>query len=419
MKTITKLTLVGLLGVSVSALGACNNGKAYKETRTEEEVVNALGQQAMAELGVSFAKYAAEGITPDEDTKLMTTVNQKLWDGDEVGLNYSVKYSLAALEEYQKEYITLNEAGDTLSVKYMQDSELANYEMAQTLKGAAYSLSATVSFAGYGEGFKAPKGLKPTEEQVGKQIVKKSYNVLDKAVKIFTITEAKENAASGDTVLLYGRVSAAYDWSFSAIFRGVVVTDGNDGALLYAGSTQADFFDIDADGNQVGEAKIKLNDIVSVYGTVSPYNGLFEIKPQKVKVVTDETVKAQVAPTAFRQETIANLITTTQKDTGALAELKGVTLFTNAVTISKLKTGVHWGEKDENKIFFKDAEGNKILFYVNYHVGEAQQQAIKDFLVGLQKGEEFNVKFMITQYNGPQISPMAIGENSVSQCLSK
>lgn len=403
-KNLIKYSLVALLALPMMV--SCG-AKGYKETRTEEELVNELANNVVAEIGVAYSKFSAEGVTLG-DTPLVTTVNQKVWEEDQIGLNFTIKYSVAASEAYTRDYLYLNEAGDTLTSVVVTAEEIASFDMAKSLGGAAYSLQAKVTFAGYGEGFVAPSGLKTTDSFVGQEIATKKWNALVKTVKSGTLTEVKSDCIAGDMVVIRGRVAAAYNWIYEEIFRGVVIADGNDGILLYAGCLQASFYE-----SETSEMKIKQNDIIEVYGEVSPYNGLFEVKPRTIRVVTEQSLIDAIQPTAFREPTVEQFKGYDQKDTGALVKMTGLLLNMTSIALSKLKVGEHW------VIELKDSEGKKMNMSVNYHVGAENQEGIRTFLKGLS-GASFNMEGMIAATsNVVDISAVTIGNTPVLDCFSK
>ena len=408
MKHIAKLSFALLLALPLMA--GCGS-KEYKETRTEEEVINELGQQALSEIGVTLSKFSSDGVALGE-TELVTSVNQKIYEKDEVGLDYTVKYSLSVFdgEQYKKDYLVLNEAGDKLIADMVLASELdpETCPMGSSLGGAAYKVSAALTFKGYGEGFKAPKGLTVTESFVNKEIVKKSYNAVVKTVKSGSLHEIKATAQAKEMVYFIGRVSAWFEYSSSQLYSGLFITDGAEGIMLYAGCITTAFFD--------GDTKlINEGDIISAYGEVSPYNGLFEVKPQKITLITDEVEKAKVAPTQFSELTVEQVNASKQEDTGKLVTVSGLKVKSfnkdGSTDPSVLSVGSHWS------ITVEDSSGNSTLLYVNYHIGEAAQTAIKDFLTNLGT-KSFSFRGALSSYNGCQLSPVNTADFTAAEGFS-
>ena len=189
----------------------------------------------------------------------------------------------------------------------------------------------------------------------------------------------------------------AYDWKFEEIYRGVVITDGSAGLLLYAGCLQNAFYD----ENQ--QQLIKEGDIVAAYGKVSPYNGLFEVKPDMVKIVNTQAEKDKIAPVSYRTETITDLAKMKPSQTGDMLKVNGLQLYSTVSELNKLNTGEHW------VIAVCDADENVINLGINYHVGEGQQEAIRNFLIE-HKNDTFNFTGMLSATsNKIDLGPVMIG----------
>ena len=399
-----KITIAALLVLPFIA--ACSGGNSYKETRSEEELINELSASAISEIGVGYTKFASDGVAFGE-TKLTMTVNQKVWEGDEFGLNFSLEYSLAAQESYTSNYLMLGQDGDSLLAELVVARDLEGYDIASALNAAAYTLSAKLTFDGYAEGFVAPKGLKTTDSFKGKVVATKSWNALVKAAESGTLDEVRK-AAKGSMVFTSGIVTAAYDWSYDEIFRGVIIADGTSGALLYSGCLQTAFYD---DANSA--AKIKVGDVVEVYGEVSPYNGLFEIRPQVVRVTTDAATVAALHEPTFRTVTADEVAASKQENTGDLVRVEGLKLKAGT-DIASLVVG-----KDEKNEYHHwtltcvDSGDKEVQIYVNYHIGEDAQNAIKTLLSGLNGGT-FTFQGILSAYNAMQLTPMATKTNAGS-----
>ena len=416
MKNLKAFPFIFLL--ALPALAGCGGDK-YVETRTEEEIIMGLGAQAMSEIGVSYSKFSADGVTPGTH-RLVTEINQKVWEGDEKGIDFTVSYSLTPKEEYDVPYLSLNAEGTILTAQMMPTSAVAGnkYPQASSLGGAAYVLSASMKFKGYADGFVAPKGLTTTSSFVGQEIQKKNWNALSNIVKSGTIAEIKakydltegdEKINAGDTIYTTGRVTAVYDWSYEEIFRGVVITDGYRGLLLYAGCLQSAFYD------QNKTQLIKEGDIVAAYGKVSPYNGLFEVKPELVRKVEDPEEIAKSAPVAYRTETVAALKKLKESQTGDLVKVEGLKVYDTKANIEALSPGQHWTIKLNDA-----ADAKKVINTgVNYHIGDAQQTAIQDFLLAAKEAKSvFNFTGMVSATNSEiDLGPVRIGQKTASSCF--
>ena len=414
MKHLKALPIIFML--AIPALAGCGGDK-YVETRTEEEIVNGLAGQAMSEIGVSYSKFSADGVTPGEH-KLVTEINQKVWENDQFGLDFTVSYTLTPLENYDLPYLSLSADGKVLNAQMMPSSAIAGdkYPTASSLGGAAYTLSASMKFKGYAEGFVAPKGLTTTDTFVNKEVKKQSWNALSNVVKSGSIAEIKANydladgeekINDGDTIFTTGRITAAYDWKYEEIYRGVVITDGYRGLLLYAGCLQQAFYN-----DSSAEPNFKEGDIVSIYGKVSPYNGLFEVKPEAVNLVTDETEKAKIAPVEYRTETPESMKKLKQSQTGDMVKMQGLHVYDTVSTISKLLPGAHWVIK------LADADNKVINTGINYHVGDGQQEAIQEFLINAKNNKStFNFTGMLSATSSVNdLGPMRIGDKTAVSC---
>lgn len=416
MKKILTLSVLSMLALPLIA--GCGGKKGYVETRTEQEIIDQLLNSAISEVGVEYAKFSAEGLAVGE-TKLTTTVNQKVWDGDEFGLNYSFAYSLAAQEGYEKPYLAMNEAKDGLVAEIVDSKEIAahpEYTLANALNGAAYTLSAKVTFTGYAEGFVPPKGLK-LATQTPTASTNKSWSALVKCTLNGTIAEIKTGSDDGDNVITRGKIVAAYDWAKDGLYTGMVIADGKDGALLYAGKISDLCFD------ESGAAIIGKGDYVEVYGLVSPYNGLYEVKPQtirKLDPVEDAEAIAAIADPVFEEVTVKAINSSAGVAmTGNSVKVSGLKLVASKedVTLEKelegLKAGSHW------TLTAQDASGEKINIYINYHIGNAAQEAIKTLLSGLGEGT-FTFQGMVSAYNKKQLTPLNYGaEGGAAACFIK
>ena len=422
MKKVIKLSLLGLLAMPILAGCGKEPEPTYKEERTEVEIIDQLIKASVSEVGVEYAKFSAAGVAVGE-TALVMTVNQKVWEGDEFGMNFKFEYTLEEQEDYATDYLALNEGKDKLVAEIVDSAEIAahpEYTIANSLNGAAYYLKAKVSFAGYAEGFVAPEGL-VRAETAPEKTMNKQWAVLVKCTFNGSISEIKVNTDDGDMVITRGKVVAAYDWRKGGLYTGMVIADGNVGVLLYAGKISDLCFDSE------GNALIKKGDYVEIYGLVSPYNGLYEVKPQTIKKLdpadADDAAKiGAVADPTFGSYTVPEINGGNIELTGNLAEVSGLKLVasdkegkvTLAQELEKLSTGAHW------TLNAVDADNNKIAIYVNYHIGAAAQTAIKTLLSGLSETDTFTFKGMISAYNKKQLTPLDFGdEGGAAVCFVK
>lgn len=401
MNKLFKYSLLALIAVPV--LAGCNGG--YNETRSEEQVLTDVTNQIIAEIGVAYSKFSSDGVAPGEN-ELVTNVTKYVYEGDTVGLNFSISYTVVEQENYARDFLYISDDGSKLISVTVGDSEIASYPVASSLGGAAYFLKGAVKFEGYGEDFKVP-GLKTTDDFVGGVTGEKSWNALVKSVFVGTMKEIKEESIAGNMVVVRGRVTAAYSWIYDEVFRGILLTDGDDGILLYAGCLQDSFYD-SADG----EMKIKKGDIIEVYGEVAPYNNLFEVKPSRVSIISDQVLIDSIAPTTYREPgSVTEFLKYKASDTGALAKLDGLYINMSKIALSKLEAGEHWD------ISCKDADGKVITISLNYHVTSEQQEAVREFLKNLN-GASFSLVGMISAYGSINFAPVAIGDKTVVESFT-
>lgn len=406
MKNVIKLSI--LAAIAACGLSACGQQPGgYQEKRSEEEIIAELSTEALNDLGVAYAKFANEGLAYGNN-ELILSVNKKVWEDDKVGLDFTISYTVSQFdptEVFIKEFVKLNDTKDKVVADLVVASDLENCPTSKALGGAAYKLNAQMTFKGYGEGFVAPSGLKITDNFVGKVVNNKSWNAVDKITKSGTITEVKESAVDGDTVLFYGRIcgwfNPACDDGDEGAFRGLWVGDGNDAVMLYAGSITKD-----AKGDD-DKIKFAMGDVVMVYGVVSPYNGLFEVKPNKLVAVTDESIISSIAPVTYNEYTGDAFNKLQTKDTGKLSILRNCTLKSD---LSKKTPGSHI----EAKVVAED--GTEVSLYMNYHY--INQTAALDFLKALSANQKFDMYGTVSAYNGIQFNLNVLPDNQAPFVLA-
>ena len=144
----------------------------------------------------------------------------------------------------------------------------------------------------------------------------------------------------------------------------------------------------------------------------SPYNGLFKVKPKKVAKLADgDEHIAGIADLVYKPYTVAELKAAKVSDTGRFVQ-------TEALKIKELpedknyKVGSHW----TIKVVSAADEDQEINLYVNYHVGEESQTAIKAFLDDAKAGNKaFIFKGVLSAYNSNQITPVnTVGGNAAA-----
>lgn len=388
------LTLAITLLTAVPMLAGCEEKDPYVESRTEEELITELSEIALDQIGSIYSSFSSDGIalgTTELTKEAIVTIPE--WEKDTKGLKFSFTYSIAnKMEKYDEEFLKLDAENYKLTANFVTALDLVKYPSSAAVNAAVYSLEAKVKFEGYAEDFVAPNGLTTSEEFVGKEMSSKKYTTLVKETKSGTMQECKE-AAAKSYVLFYGQVAGYFNSSKDEMYTGVFVTNGNDGIMIYAGNITTAVF------GEGDEAQIKMGDYVMVYGEVSPYNGLYEVKPKTFKVIDDQNIIKDIKPFEYNEYTAKELMATGMLDTGRMATIKGCTLVSNVAPMSS---------GDHNTIKMKDANGDEFICYMNYHF-ENGKSAL-DFLKGLTAGETFDVYGVVSQYNGAQISPLVLSD---------
>ena len=397
------LTLSTIILLALPALTACpQEDKGYVETRTEAEVVEALARQALNEVGVAYAKFSSDGLALG-DNALIVKVNEKVHEGDTKGLNFKLEYTLTPDETYAKDYVTLDTTANKLVSTLVTEADLTS-ATTRALGGIAYTLGATLTFVGYEEGFEV-KGLETTENF--QFTLNDEWSVLDKACISGSIEYVKSVAKNNDAVSFKGQVSGWINNAYDDMYTGVFLTDGANGMMLYAGNISKVFF------NENKELIINEGAYLDVFGYVSIYNGLFEVKPSKITVLTDAADYADIAPavvTTYTADQVAAIKTST---TGNLIKVEHLRLKDGFDIDKKMKDGAHW------TIECVDADGKQVNLYANYHMGTAAQNTIKALLKGLTAGQTFTV-YGATSMSGttkPTVQLMGNATRSTAQSI--
>ncbi len=391
MKNTFKLSTIILLALPV--LTACpQEDPGYVETRTEAEVVEALARQALSEVGVGYSKFTSDGLALGNNN-LVASVNKKVYEGDEKGLNFSFAYTLTPDEEYNKDYVTLDTTANKLVAEIVTEKDLTT-DTTKALGGLTYTLKATISFAGYTEGFEV-KGLETTADY--KFTLEEEWNIINKSCISGSIADVKTISKNGDRVSFKGQVAAWISDKYDDMYTGVFVADGADGVQLYAGKITQYFFENevskDESGNEIkdenGKAvhalKINPGAYVEVYGSVSIYNGLYEVKPQQITVLENAADYADISPAVVSTITADQVAGIKTSTTGNLVKVEHLKLKEGFNIDKTMKDGAHW------TIECVDADGKQVNLYANYHMGDAAQAKIKTLLKGLTAGQTFTV----------------------------
>ena len=246
MKKLNLLVLSSALILGLASCGGNNNPTTTSDQTTESASVDttdyaSLGAAAINNISASFDKWTS-GITSKQSlsTESKVTDNGKEYT---FAITYTVSAEAAA-------YLSIAEDGKTLKVTC--DSEDHSFKNAVT---AHASIN-------------------------GSEKASKSFNVKVSAktyIDLAKVYEAKDNA----TVTTRGYVEVLN--KSSSI---ITVSAGTSSIAVY--TTNADYY-----------TSLKAGDLVEITGTVSIYNGLYQLKPTALNILDeeDESVPAPVALT--------------------------------------------------------------------------------------------------------------------------
>lgn len=400
-KSIISLGLLSLL--SIGALAGCGEKKPEEpiETRTEEQIIVDNGAEAVKLLNPALESLSSTGLSYGESKSLTTlvTINSSH--------QFTVTYSLNAFPgtSYAREYLTLqDDSSATMGKKLVTDAptseELGDADFAK------YQLKYTMNFKGYVEGATAPKGVEYTTKYINKEICKDAnVNVKVLPVKMAKIKDAK-SLASGTVVSTYGYIVGWLNPVNGQIHNGVFIQDGTDGLQLYAGNISTVMWPEGAT-----EPALKIGDLVHVVGKISPYNGLFEVKPSVLEKVASKPEVEVATPKVYN--TLAELVKKDGEDltsadilqrSGEWVQInEPLTITSTQEEITALKKGAHWNIKAQNE------DGLEITVYINYHIGDdavaqdAQEEIRTLFLANL--GKSFTYCGYTSAYNAIQLTP--------------
>lgn len=205
---------------------------------------------------------------------------------------------------------------------------------------------------------------------------------------------------NSDTVSVYGYITATFEPSTDHLYTGVWIQNGEDGIQLYAGNLSKLYFDLE----------LQQGDLIRAIGYGSGYNGLLEIKPQLIEKVdevgeldvTEPIIVEYANADGWSKDDLKN------KD-GNLIVMKNLTLKT---AVGSFKPGSHWTIKMEGT----KSDGTtkvEVQLYVNYHIGNAAQEAVLAKLKTMVVGTTvFDLIGPISWYNAPQFNLAFVGELS-------
>lgn len=358
-----KLLKTGLLALCAFP---CLVGCQQEKGPAIEDVV----KQAVSMISVGYGEYAQTNGISLAGANLITNYECE-------GCKFDIEYSIAkkdATKQYAYDYVKVNETGNRLEVKIPVLSELPNNE-----KYAAYVLSGKITYKGAVEGEK-----EKYKSSIDRVIVEKQeWNIRVNGETVEPVWQKIADARlknNGETVVTTGYVAAFMNTkSDSEYSNGVWLADGNDGIMLYGTKLTAYF------------TTLKIGDMVMVIGQASPYNGLFEIKPNSLTIV--DATPEPIAPTSFK---------VTSED-----QLKAMTavncsdpvIFENVSIVSDPdKMTVADGSAITVNVKVGDTQ---IAYYMNKHTDMAERQAVVDLLKA-NKGKTCTLK-AVMGYNSSKL----------------
>lgn len=365
MNKLLKLSFLSLFAIPL--LAGCGESS---------EQIKSAAQEAFTQIGVAYAGYASSDGLGIAGGNLITEYTTS--EGYEISFKYSV--APAQGKTYDIEYVKINTTLNVLEVEIPTFQEL-NSGDSKDINYAAYVLT--------GEAYYKNKA-------VDSQTWNLRINAEETKPVVQTIADAKATRKENETVITYGYVYGYFAYDANHFYTGVYIASGADGMMLYAGKL-TNYFGI-----------IDIGDLVMVVGKASPYNGLFEVKPDLVKQI-DHAVDGVVEPICTTY-TVPQIKGLTNVKAGDFVKVENLTMVSNIADKTSYKKGEHWTLKA------KDASDNEITIYVNYHVKNAVEEEIRQLFID-NAGKTFNIVASLSWYNGPQLCPI-ISQKGLTASMS-
>lgn len=345
--------------------------------------IEALAKEATNIVGVSYGGLASDGLT----LAGASLITEYTHEGYKFGFEYTVtKFNESA--EYKYEYVKIE--GNSLIAKVPTFKDLNPGGLvegaAPAVTYAAYKLNADVKYLGVAEGKEVAKN------KVDKVVNTANWNIKVNAEEVEPVWQKIHDArlkGNGETVVTSGYVVAFMNNVEVGEFRnGFWIADGSEGLMLYAGKLE----------NYFGQFKI--GDLVTVIGTASPYNGLFEVKPDVIQLAaaTPESIAQPVYKTV--NETELKAMTTV--NTNELVKVENCTITTNVSTLTAAAS-----TQITLKVKFGSTTWDCV---VNKHTNLAQREALVAHLKANQ-GKTFTLRTIISCYNKLQFGINVCGAN--------
>ncbi len=355
MNKILKLSLLSLLAFPV--LTGCED----KAKKAKSEAKEAFTQISVAYSGMASSEGL--GLAGLGLVESYTTQN---------GYEFHFTYSVAPLagKSYDIEYVKVNQELMVLEVEIPTFAELNGGTDSEEINYAAYTLTGVANYN-------------------NKEVSSMSWNIRVNAEKqkptVQTIADAKATRKEGETVITYGYVYGYHSYDSNHFYTGVYIANGADGMMLYAGKIS----------NYLGV--IDIGDLVMVIGKAAPYDGLFEVKPDSIKVI-DHDIDGVSKPVVTTLTGIQYKALSSVK-AGNFIRMENLTLTSDIADKTEYPKGSHWELKA------KDESDNTITIYVNYHIKNAVMEEIRQMFAD-NAGKKFNITGSLGWHSGGQITPI-------------
>ena len=230
--------------------------------------------------------------------------------------------------------------------------------------------------------------------------------VVSPKAPVLTLEQVRAGIADGtykeDSVIdFYGRITGTMEPTEDHLYSGVYVQDGDYAMMLYAGTLDENWF-----GNELA-----IGDDIYVKGVLSPFEGLMEVKPTEVRLMTAEDNYTVSTPTVIN-------LTGDNWSKNALSN-QDSRLFVAENAIYKSGTISDPTSHSTIKFELTKEDGTKVEadLRLNYHIGVEQMTALQTKINGLSAGAVVDLKGVLGWYNGPQMSLQFLADATPDECM--
>lgn len=353
-----------LCTLAAPLLVGCGGGNGGEKGPKLEDTV----KRVVSLVGVAYGEYA-------QSSGISLAGADLIMDYELDDMKFTFDYTIAPMKEgYKSNYVQIE--GTRLNVEIPTFRELNDDDGSQAVTYAGYILSASVKYAGAVEG-----KTENNKKSIGQEVGTGKWNIRVNAEEIKPVWEKLSQARTklnGETVVTTGYVCAFMNNKDDSEYsNGVWLADGDAGMMLYGAALTAYF------------GSIKVGDMVMVIGTASPYNGLFEVKPTKLSIVTSSP--EEVAAPNFKEYTEDQIKAFTDVNCSDPVTVKNCTLVSDPDTLKVASaTAISLSIKFGNTTY---------TGYVNKHTNQAERQALVDHLKA-HKGQPFTLKTVMGYNSG-------------------